>query len=68
MMPATFVGPAADRDHGPWAERPLDGPASARDKLIHATSLGGVLQQLSVSLGVSVAAMLLGLIAGKATS
>lgn len=35
------------------------------DKLSRATSLGGVLQQLSVSLGVSIAAMLLGLIAGE---
>jgi EmrB/QacA subfamily drug resistance transporter len=35
------------------------------DKLSRATSLGGVLQQLSVSLGVSIAAMLLGLVAGE---
>src|SRR6185369_15938748 len=32
------------------------------EKLSRATSLGGVLQQLSVSFGVSVAAMLLGLV------
>ena len=35
------------------------------DKLSRATSLGGVLQQLSVSLGVSIAAMVLGLVAGE---
>ena len=34
------------------------------DQLSRATSLGGVLQQLTVSLGVSLSAMLLGLIAG----
>jgi hypothetical protein len=32
------------------------------DKLSRATSLGGVIQQLSVSFGVSIAAMLLGLV------
>jgi MFS family permease len=35
------------------------------EKLSRATSLGGVLQQLSVSLGVSIAAMVLGLVAGE---
>ena len=34
-------------------------------KLSRATSLGGVLQQLSVSLGVSIAAMVLGLVSGQ---
>ncbi|ODT17012.1 MAG: transporter [Mesorhizobium sp. SCN 65-12] len=36
------------------------------EKLSRATSLGGVLQQLSVSLGVSIAAMVLGLVSGQA--
>ncbi|MBN9275776.1 MAG: DHA2 family efflux MFS transporter permease subunit [Mesorhizobium sp.] len=36
------------------------------EKLSRATSLGGVLQQLSVSLGVSIAAMVLGLVSGHA--
>jgi hypothetical protein len=35
------------------------------EKLSRATSLGGVLQQLSVSLGVSIAAMVLGLVSGQ---
>jgi hypothetical protein len=35
------------------------------DKLSRATSLGGVLQQLSVSFGVSAAALLLGLVKGS---
>ncbi|WP_292576738.1 MFS transporter, partial [Mesorhizobium sp.] len=35
------------------------------EKLSRATSLGGVLQQLSVSLGVSIAAMVLGLVSGE---
>ncbi|WP_246683033.1 DHA2 family efflux MFS transporter permease subunit [Mesorhizobium sp. B2-8-3] len=36
------------------------------EKLSRATSLGGVLQQLSVSLGVSIAAMVLGLVSSQA--
>ncbi len=36
------------------------------EKLSRATSLGGVLQQLSVSLGVSIAAMVLSLVSGQA--